>query len=79
MPAREDVRSGLFARDLSLEQAEQRVKSITAAEVMLLAGRIDQLPAGGDVLGLVFTVFIVLLVTNILGLAKVFPFIRGIR
>ena len=77
--ARQDVRSGLSARGLSAEQAEQRVKAMTDAEVTLLAGRIDQLPAGGDVLGLLFTVFIVLLVTDILGLTKVFSFTRGIR
>lgn len=77
--AREDVRSVLSARGLSAEQAEQRVKAMTDAEVTLLAGRIDQLPAGGDVLGLLFTVFIVLLVTDILGLTKVFSFTRGIR
>jgi hypothetical protein len=44
-----------------------------------LAGRVDQAPAGGDVLGLLFTVFIVLLVTDILGLTKVFPFTRPVR
>ena len=36
-------------------------------------------PAGGDILGLVFTVFIILLVTDILGLTKVFPFTRSVR
>jgi len=31
------------------------------------------------VLGLIFTVFIVLLVTDIMGLTKVFPFTRSVR
>ena len=44
-----------------------------------LAGRMDQAPAGGEFLGLLFTVFIVLLVTDILGLTKVFPFTRSVR
>ena len=44
-----------------------------------VAGRIDQAPAGGDILGVLFTVFIVLLVTDILGLTKVFPFTRSVR
>ena len=49
------------------------------SEVAQLAGRIDQAPAGGDVLGILFTVFIVLLVTDIMGLTKVFPFTRSVR
>ena len=48
-------------------------------EISELNGRIDQLPAGGDILGIIFTVFIILLVTDILGLTKVFPFTRSIR
>jgi hypothetical protein len=52
---------------------------MTDDEVRSIAGRIDSLPAGGDVLGILFTVFIVLLVTDILGFTKVFPFTRSIR
>jgi hypothetical protein len=48
-------------------------------EVAQLAGRIDQAPAGGDILGILFTVFIILLITDILGLTKVFPFTRSMR
>jgi hypothetical protein len=77
--AREDVRSGLAARGLNVEQAQARVQSMTDEEVASLAGRLDQAPAGGDVLGLLFTVFIVLLVTDILGLTKVYPFTRSVR
>ena len=36
-------------------------------------------PWGSDVLGAVLFVFIVLLVTDILGLTKVFPFTRSVR
>jgi hypothetical protein len=77
--AREDVRSGLAERGLSAELAQDRVKAMTDEEVATLAGRIDQAPAGGDILGLLFTVFIILLVTDILGLTKVYPFTRNIR
>lgn len=77
--AREDVRSGLAERGLSAEQAQDRVKAMSDEEVASLAGRIDQAPAGGDILGILFTVFIVLLVTDILGLTKVYPFTRSVR
>ena len=44
-----------------------------------MAAQIDQAPAGGDALGVIVTIFVVLLITDILGFTKVFPFTRTIR
>lgn len=77
--ARDDVRQALTAQGVDTNAALARVAAMSDVEVAQLAGRIDQAPVGGDVLGLMFTVFIVLLVTDILGLTKVFPFTRSIR
>lgn len=77
--ARADVRKGLLDQGIDVEAAQSRVNALSDAEVAELAGRVDQAPAGGDVLGLMFTVFIVLLVTDILGLTKVFSFTRSVR
>lgn len=76
--AREDVRSALEAQGVDSASATDRVKAMSDAEVSQIASRVDQAPAGG-ILGLIFTVFVVLLVTDILGLTKVFPFTRSIR
>ena len=77
--ARDDVRQAMLQQGVDGEAAQARVAAMSDAEVAELAGRIDQAPAGGEVLGLLFTVFIVLLVTDILGLTKIFPFTRSIR
>ena len=77
--AREDVRAAMAAKGVDGDAALKRVDAMTDAEINQLAGRIDTAPAGGEVLGLLFTVFIVLLVTDILGLTKVFPFTRSVR
>jgi hypothetical protein len=77
--AREDVRSGMAERGLSVAQAQDRVNAMSDEEVASLAGRIDQAPAGGDILGVLFTIFIILLITDILGLTKVYPFTRSVR
>lgn len=77
--ARADVQAEMAGRGLSPEQAQQRVQAMTDEEVAQLAGRMDQAPAGGDFVGVLFTVFIVLLVTDILGLTRVFPFTRSVR
>jgi len=77
--ARDDVRLALVGQGVDANAALARVDAMSDTEVAQLAGRIKQTPAGGEVLGLLFTVFIVLLVTDILGVTKVFPFTRSIR
>ena len=76
---RSDVRKALQEQGVNGDAAVERVKAMSDTEVAQLAGRIDQAPAGGDILGILFTIFIVLLVTDIMGLTKVFPFTRSIR
>jgi len=76
---RGDVQKELQSHGLAADKAVARVAAMSDAEVAQLAGRIDHAPAGGDILGILFTIFIILLVTDILGLTKVFPFTRSVR
>lgn len=78
--ARADVAAGLAERGVSVEQARARVAALTDDEVAQVAHTLDTAPAGAaDVLGVILTVFIVLLITDILGFTKVFPFTRSVR
>jgi hypothetical protein len=78
--ARAEVREQLAARGVDPRAVEARVAALTDDEARLLAERIDQLPAGGsDVLGVLLAVFLILLITDILGLTRVFPFTRPVR
>lgn len=77
--ARQDVRAALIERGVDPAQVQARVDALTADEARQLADRLDELPAGGDVLGVLFAVFLILLITDILGLTKVFPFTRPVR
>lgn len=76
---REDVVQQMQAQGIDANIAKARVDALTDQEVLKVAGNLDSLPAGGDILGLLFTIFIVLLVTDILGLTKVFSFTRSAR
>ena len=76
---RNDVQAQLQARGVGADTAKARVDALTDDEVKTLASRIDQLPAGGDVLGILLAVLIILLITDILGFTKVFPFTRPVR
>lgn len=74
--ARADVRAAFVAQGVDPAEVEARVASLTADEVRLLNERMDQLPAGGDVLGVLLTVFIILLITDLIGWTDVFPFTK---
>jgi hypothetical protein len=76
---REDVLAQLQKQGVTAGEAKARVNALTDDEAHKIAGKLDQLPAGGDILGLLFTVFIILLITDILGLTKVFPFTKPIK
>lgn len=76
---RQDVRDRLVALGVDADSAKERVAALGDEEVARLAERLNQMPAGGDVLGILFAVFIILLVTDIMGLTKVFPFTRSVR
>ncbi len=76
---RDDVKTSL--RDLGVEPdlVQARVDSLTDAEVNALAGRLDEYPAGegvGTVLTLAFLVFLMFLITDILGYTDLFPFVK---
>lgn len=74
---RADVRAQLERYGVAADEVKARVSALTEEEAARLAERIDELPAGGGVLGVLFTVFVILLITDILGLTKVFPFTRA--
>ena len=76
---REDIANALQAHGVSSEVAKARVDSMTEEEAQKLAAHIENAPAGAGIVGVLFTVFIILLVTDILGLTKVFPFTRSVR
>ncbi|MDH3514844.1 MAG: PA2779 family protein [Gammaproteobacteria bacterium] len=73
---REDVKAQLTARGVDPTQVQARLDSLTDEEVQTLAAKMDQLPAGGDALGLLVFLFIVLLITDILGFTNIFPFVK---
>lgn len=77
---RAEVRSKMQALGVDPDAARARVDALGDDEVATLTGEIDRLPAGGtDILTVVLVVFIVLLITDILGVTKVFPFVKPMK
>lgn len=78
MLSRDDVQSQLIARGIDPTEAKLRVASLTDDEASSLATQLDKAPAGG-IIGAILLVFFVLLLTDILGFTKIFPFTRSVR
>lgn len=80
---RADVAERMGALGVTSDEAKARAAALSDDEVLAAADRIERLPAGGDafgaVIGAAVLVFLVLLVTDILGLTKVFSFTKPIK
>ena len=77
---RSEVHKYLVAWGVNSEEAKARVDSLTDQEIEKIAARMDQLPAGGGALGTIvgaaLIIFIVLLLTDILGFTDIFSFVK---
>lgn len=76
---REDVRSQLEAMGVDQTMAAERVAAMTDAEIAELNQRIGELPAGGDALGVILVIFLVFVITDVIGATDIFPFINPVR
>lgn len=73
---REEVKQRLLAHGVDAADVKARIDALSDSEVQTLAQRIDQSPAGGDGLGVIVFLFVLLLITDILGLTDIFPFVK---
>jgi hypothetical protein len=77
---RAEVREQIVALGVDPNEAAARVRALSDAQVRDIAGQLDQVPAGqsavGAVVGAILIIFLVLLVTDLLGLTDVFPFVN---
>ena len=78
--ARDDVRKEFQKHGVNPDEAAARVAALSDAEIGQIADRLDSLPAGQDaataIIGAAVTIFIILLITDILCLTSVFNFTR---
>jgi hypothetical protein len=79
--SRDDIKNALISQGIDPMEAKARVDILSDSEVIEVADKIEQLPAGGGAFGAVIAasviVFLVLLITDILGYTDVFPFVKS--
>ena len=80
---REDVQQVMVQHGVDAVEAQKRVASLSDSELTKISQAMEQLPAGGDglgaVIGAVVLIFLVLLITDILGFTNVFSFVNSRR
>jgi hypothetical protein len=76
---RKEVLSQLQSEGVTVGEAKARVNALTDTEVHMIAGKLDQLPAGGDFISILIVAFIITLISDILGYTDIFPFSHALR
>ena len=80
---REDVQKVMEQHGVDAGEAQKRVASLSDAELAKISQAMEQLPAGGDgigaIIGAAVFIFVVLLITDLLGLTHVFSFVNHKR
>jgi hypothetical protein len=76
----DQVRAQLQALGVSPEWARERARTLTDADLARINNGTGQLEAGGDsVLGVLLVIFIIFVITDIIGATNIFPFIHPVR
>jgi len=76
---REQVRSQLSQLGVDADAVKERVAQMTDQEIATLNERLGDLPAGGDVLGVIVLIFVVFIITDAIGATDIFPFVHPVR
>jgi hypothetical protein len=78
---RSEVQKQLEIWGVNPDEAKARVNCLSDQEIERISAQIDQLPSGGSSLGTIvgaaLIIFIVLLITDILGFTDVFTFVKS--
>lgn len=76
---RADLQQQLAQLGVDPEQAKARVAAMSDADIATLNRHLADQPAGEGFLGLAFMVFVLFVVTDMLGATDVFPFVKNIN
>jgi hypothetical protein len=76
---REVAQQQLLALGVDPEWVAKRTENLSESELARINQGIEQLNAGGDVLGVLLVVLIVFVITDVIGATDIFPFIHPIN
>lgn len=73
------ARQQLQAWGVNADQVNTRINSLTDAELARINQQVGDLNAGGNILGILLVIFIVFIITDVIGATDIFPFIHPVR
>lgn len=76
---RAEVQAQLSSMGVSVTDIEARINQMTHEEIAQLNQHMAELPVGAGVLGTVVLIFIVFVITDVIGATDIFPFIHPVR
>lgn len=75
----QSARQQLQALGVSPDQIKNRINSLTDSELARINRHVDSLDAGGNILGILLVIFIVFVITDVIGATDIFPFIHPVK
>lgn len=75
----QEVRRKLESLGVDRQQVEQRIDSLTSAELARFNRQLTEAPAGGSVVGIIVLFLVIFIVTDMLCATDVYTFVRCLR
>ena len=75
----QSARQQLQALGVSPDLVKDRIDSLTDSELARINRHVDTLDAGGNILGILLVIFIVFVITDVIGATDIFPFIHPVN
>jgi hypothetical protein len=75
----ETARQQLQAWGVNPDQIKNRINSLTDAELARINQQVNDLQAGGGVLGILLIIFVAFVITDVIGATDIFPFIHPVK
>lgn len=77
--ARRDIQKQLVELGVEQKLAQIRVANMSDNQISEITQQINELPAGASAGGVIVAIFVVLVITDIVGVTDIFPFIHPAR
>lgn len=75
----QSARQQLQSLGVSPDQIKSRIDSLTDSELARINRHVDTLDAGGNIFGILLVIFIVFVITDVIGATDIFPFIHPVK
>lgn len=75
----QDVQKKLVAMGVDRDQVEQRINSLTPAELAQFNQQLDQAPAGAGAVGIIVLFLVIFIITDLLCATNIFNFVHCIN